>query len=72
MVNYYEDKLLKIYTNSLPKKKLKKALRKCISRMIETEELNLTEITEDLLEDFPTYSLGEVFVTCAHSGEPLV
>ena len=67
-----EDKLLKTYTNSLSKKKLKKALRKCISRMIECEELNLTEIAEDLLEDYPSYSLGEVLVTCAHSGEPLV
>lgn len=72
MNNSSEDELLKTYTNSLSKKKLKKALRKCISRMIECEELNLTEITEDLLEDFPNNFLGEVFVTCAHSGEPLV
>jgi hypothetical protein len=72
MNNSSEDELLKTYTNSLSKKKLKKALRKCISRMIETEELNLTEITEDLLEDYSDYSLGEALVTCAHSGEPLV
>ncbi len=72
MDNSSKDKLLKTYTNSLSKKKLKKALKKCISRMIETEELTLTEITEDMLEDCPEYSLGEVLVDCAHSGEPLV
>lgn len=72
MNNSSEDKLLKIYTNSLSKKKLRKALRKCISRMVECEELNLIEITEDLLEDYPDYFLGEVLVSCAHSGEPLV
>jgi len=72
MNNSSEDELLKTYTNNLSKKKLRKALRKCISRMIETEELNLTEITEDLLEDYPNYSFGEVIVSCAHSGEALV
>lgn len=64
--------LIKTYVNGLSKKKLKKALTKCIYRMIECEELCLTEITEDLLEDFPNNFLGQVLVNCAHSGEPLI
>ena len=71
MNNKTETTLLLMYVNSLSKKKLKKALRRYISRLIENEELNLIEITEDLLEDYSRYSLGEVLVTCAHSGDPL-